>query len=140
MPLQCGDRAAIDREAAAAATPTAATAKATKLASCAVVAGDHAAGLCGVLARQPCASLTMLRHPVSRLVSSLAYCRTLGGADQLCAGRHAAPRGASLVEWARHQRRFLQLQLLFHPPCVRRRRRGVRVAWARRAARMICSA
>ena len=64
-----------------------------------------------VSGQRACYQITVVRDPVTRLVSSWEYCKSFGN-DQLCATKHQAAGPASILEWAWHQRRYLQLQLL----------------------------
>ena len=74
-----------------------------------LVVGDYAGGLCGELPRQPCASLTVVRHPLGRLISAFVYCRRTH--DQTCGARALDPKKATLLEFGRHQAPYLQLQV-----------------------------
>ena len=68
-------------------------------------------------ATRPCHLITVVRDPVTRLVSSWEYCKEFGN-DQLCGTKHLSAKDATLEQWAWHQRRYLQMQLLVEPSDV----------------------
>ena len=71
--------------------------------------------------RSGCMWTTTFREPISRLVSSLFYCRAevanrpLEHVDSLCAANHLDPRNATVREWAAHWGNYLLRELLQHP-------------------------
>uniref|UniRef100_A0A6U0ZRY6 Protein-tyrosine sulfotransferase n=1 Tax=Rhizochromulina marina TaxID=1034831 RepID=A0A6U0ZRY6_9STRA len=77
---------------------------------CRLIVGDYIGTELCQYASRSCKMLTVVRDPVSRLISSWKYCMDYH--DQLCAREKLDAKKATLEQWAKHQRRYLQMQLL----------------------------
>eukprot|EP00118_Oscarella_pearsei_P027754 m.311328 g.311328 ORF g.311328 m.311328 type:complete len:372 (+) comp65414_c0_seq1:24-1139(+) len=77
------------------------------------IEGPNSMGICDDIRDRDCSYFSVLREPVSRVVSSYFYCKR-EPSDLLCASQQLSAQKATLRAWAVHQRHYLLTQLTFN--------------------------